>query len=64
MFVKKAAVFVDVVNMFYANNSTRLDYDRYLVEARRGRGPSGVLLRGPDERGGRALPHDDAAPRL
>lgn len=36
MFAKKAAVFVDVVNQFYANNSVRLDYDRYLAEASQG----------------------------
>ena len=36
MIATKAAMFVDVVNQFYNNNSVRLDYERYLAEASRG----------------------------
>lgn len=36
MLAKKAAIFVDVVNQFYSNNSVRLDYERYLEEAGQG----------------------------
>jgi uncharacterized LabA/DUF88 family protein len=36
MLAKKTAIFVDVVNQFYANDSVRLDYERYLDEARQG----------------------------
>lgn len=32
---KKAGIFVDVVNQFYANNLVRFDYERYLAEAAR-----------------------------
>ena len=33
---KRAAIFVDVVNQFYANNSARLDYEKYLAVAGEG----------------------------